>query len=68
MKTTTDELPSAKPLLPWKIILAPTDFSEPSIQALKTAVCLAEQCGAKITLLHIIHLPASGAIEAAMKS
>ncbi len=66
MKTAIDESPGEKPTLPWKTILAPTDYSEPSIQAVKTAACLAEQCGAKIILLHVIHLPASGAIEAAL--
>ncbi|HUZ08252.1 MAG TPA: universal stress protein [Candidatus Paceibacterota bacterium] len=66
MKSAIDESPGEKPTLPWKTILAPTDYSEPSIQALKTAACLAEQSGAKITLLHVIHLPVSGGIEAAL--
>lgn len=49
-----------------KNILAPTDFSEQSEQALEIAGCLAEQCGAKITLLHVIQLPKLMAIEATL--
>jgi nucleotide-binding universal stress UspA family protein len=52
--------------LPWKTILAPTDFSEPSKQAVKTGAYLAEQCGARITLLHVVQLPVSCPIEAAL--
>jgi nucleotide-binding universal stress UspA family protein len=50
----------------WANILAPTDFSDQSIQAVKTAACLAEQCGAKIVLLHVVRLQASCPIEAAL--
>jgi nucleotide-binding universal stress UspA family protein len=49
----------------WKNILVPTDFSELSEQALEAAVRLAEQCEAKITLLHIIQLPNLTAVEVA---
>jgi nucleotide-binding universal stress UspA family protein len=55
-----------KSALQWRNILAPTDFSEPSRQALQTATCLAEQHGAKITLLHVVQLPVSCPIEAAL--
>lgn len=55
-----------RPPLLWKTILAPTDFSKPSRNAVATAARLAEQGGANIILLHMIHLPASGAIEAGM--
>ncbi len=43
--------------LNWKNILAPIDLSEPSKSALKTAVALAQKCGAKLTLLSIAQLP-----------
>lgn len=66
MNTSADESPVEKPALPWKNILAPTDFSEPSRQSVKTAAALAAQCGAKVILLHVVHLPVSGAIEAAL--
>lgn len=33
---------------------------------MKTAISLAEQCGAKITLLHVSHLPVSSSVEAAL--
>jgi nucleotide-binding universal stress UspA family protein len=38
-------------------ILAPTDFSESSIQALEYAMGLAQVYGAKLTLLHVVELP-----------
>jgi nucleotide-binding universal stress UspA family protein len=39
-------------------ILAPTDFSEPSKQAVAYAYELAERFGAKLLLLHVVELPA----------
>lgn len=56
--------PSEKSPLDWKNILAPTDFSGTSIHAVRIAIRLAGQCGAKITLLHVVHLPASYPTEA----
>ena len=53
-----------KPTVCWKEILTPTDFSERSQEAVRTATCLAEQCGAKITLLHVVQFPALGCPEA----
>ena len=47
----------------WKNILVPTDLSERSRQAVKAATYLAEQCGAKVTLLHVVQLY-SGSLEA----
>jgi nucleotide-binding universal stress UspA family protein len=47
-----------QPILHWKTILVPTDLSEPSKQAIQTAVALARLCGAKIVLLHVAPLPA----------
>lgn len=41
-------------MLPFKRILWPTDFSEPSYEALKTAVEMAKLCRAELTLLHVI--------------
>lgn len=42
-------------LLPlhWKTILVPTDLSEPSKRAVKTAAALAQTSGAKLILLHV---------------
>jgi nucleotide-binding universal stress UspA family protein len=48
---------NGKPLLPWKNILVPVDFSEPSKQALDIAAGLAELSGARLTLLHVVQLP-----------
>ena len=39
-------------------ILAPTDFSEYSKQAVASALELAKTFGAKLTILHVIELPA----------
>jgi nucleotide-binding universal stress UspA family protein len=39
-------------------ILAPTDFSEFSKQAIESAFALAQTFGAKLLLLHVIELPA----------
>jgi len=64
MNTAITEPISEPSPLDWKNILAPTDFSEPSEEALKTAADVAQQCGAKITLLHVIQLPAAYPIEA----
>jgi nucleotide-binding universal stress UspA family protein len=41
-------------MLPLKKILCPTDFSEPSFQALKTAGELAEQYAAQLYVLHVV--------------
>jgi nucleotide-binding universal stress UspA family protein len=38
-------------------ILAPTDFSEYSKQAVASALALAKKFGAKLTILHVIELP-----------
>jgi nucleotide-binding universal stress UspA family protein len=38
-------------------ILAPTDFSEYSKQAVTSALELAQKFGAKLTILHVIELP-----------
>jgi nucleotide-binding universal stress UspA family protein len=38
-------------------ILAPTDFSDPSLQAITYAFELAQAFGAKLSLLHVIELP-----------
>jgi nucleotide-binding universal stress UspA family protein len=53
LKKTINE----QPILHWKAILVPTDLSEPSKQAIQTAVALAKLCGAKIVLLHVAQLP-----------
>jgi len=58
MKKSITESRDEKPTAGWKQILAPTDFSERSQAAVRTATNLAEQCGAKITLLHVVQFPA----------
>ncbi len=40
--------------LPFKKILAPTDFSEPSYEALDTAVELAQHFGSELHILHVV--------------
>ena len=40
-----------------KTILVPTDFSEHAAKAIETAEILAKPLGAKIHLLHVLHLP-----------
>ncbi len=42
----------------FKRILVPIDFSEASHKALFYATAFAEECGAEITLLHVVELPA----------
>lgn len=39
---------------PFKKILAPTDFSEPSYQALDMAIALAQHFGAELHILHVV--------------
>jgi universal stress protein A len=66
MKTAMIKSLSEKSPVHWQTILAPTDFSESSRQAVKTATCLAEQFGSKIALLHVVQLPASCPFEAGL--
>jgi nucleotide-binding universal stress UspA family protein len=49
---------NSKPSLHWTNILVPVDFSEPSNHALKIAAGLAEKLGARLTILHVLHMPA----------
>lgn len=66
MKTTIDKPPGESSPFHCNSILAPTDFSAPSKHAVATAVHLAGLCGATITLLHVIVLPAAQPVEAAL--
>ena len=50
------EQANLKPSLYWKHILVPVDCSDASKYALNMAAGLAEQSGARLTLLHIIHV------------
>jgi universal stress protein A len=43
-------------MLPFKKIICPTDFSEPSLIAVRAAVELAEHFGAFLCLLHVVSL------------
>lgn len=53
-----------KPPLYWRHVFVPVDFSEESRQALKIAAGLAEQSGAKLTVLHVVGLPAASFTDA----
>lgn len=46
-----------------RTILCPTDFSEPSEAAIRTAEAMARDCGARLILLHVAELPAMVAAE-----
>ena len=54
-------------MLPIKRILWPTDFSEPSYRALKTAEELAQNFSAELVLLHVVPpipvIPTGGSLE-----
>lgn len=52
--------------LPWRSILAFTDFSDASGRALQAALYLAGQCQAKITFLCVVQLSASNSLEAGL--
>jgi universal stress protein A len=41
-------------MLPFKIILSPTDFSEPSLEALNTAADLAGHFNARLIVVHVV--------------
>jgi nucleotide-binding universal stress UspA family protein len=43
-----------------KTILAPTDFSEGSLQAMRYAIGLSELLGARVVFLHVVEPPAYG--------
>lgn len=62
MKETAIELPGKKSPIFWKTILVPVDLSELSSDAINIAACFAEQCGAKIVLLHVAQL-SPGSVE-----
>lgn len=42
---------------PFKRLLCPVDFSEPSIAALRFAVSLAEESDARVTTMHVLNVP-----------
>lgn len=48
---------SATSTLPFKRLLCPVDFSEPSIAALTFAIALAEESDARVTILHVFEWP-----------
>jgi universal stress protein A len=52
--TSPEANPAGASLLKLKRILVPTDFSEPSLKALRYAVALARQFGATIFLVHVL--------------
>ena len=64
VKVMNDIQAGSTPMTGWKNILVPLDFSESSSHALKMAAGLAEKTGAKLTLLHVIHIPACFPMDA----
>lgn len=66
MKEAAIESCEVKPPVFWKTILVPIDFSDLSKEAVRIAVCLAEQCDAKIILLHVVDLLNASSIETGM--
>jgi nucleotide-binding universal stress UspA family protein len=46
--------------LPYKRLLCPIDFSEPSLAGLRFAISLASEADARLTLLHVIDFDADG--------
>jgi nucleotide-binding universal stress UspA family protein len=49
-----------------KKILCPTDFSKAATNAVEFAALIAENTGATLTLLHVVHLPLLGTAETAL--
>ena len=50
--------------LPWKIVLSPTDLSDPSKCAITTAAALAQKCGAQLLLFHVVQCPNCSSFDA----
>jgi len=44
-------------MLPWKLIVAPTDFSETARDALQLAARVAQACNARLIVLHASEMP-----------
>jgi len=63
---TASELSSTGPVIAWRTILAPTDFSDRSREAVRTAIRIAEKCGAQVTLLHVVQPSAANAFDAGL--
>lgn len=57
--TANDSAPLA-----WNTVLAPTDLSNPSKCALKTAAALAQKCKAKLILFHVVQCPVCSSFDA----
>ena len=55
---------AAKP--PFKRVLCPVDFSEPSLHALRFALALAQEGDARLTLLHVLPAPTPDDVVAMM--
>lgn len=51
---STKQVIKAKPAIPIQHILAPVDFSSPSLDSLEYAIQLANRLGAKVTLAHVL--------------
>lgn len=60
MNEATIESFEEKPPINWKTILVPVDLSDPSKEAIRVAVCLAEKWHGKIILLHVVELSNAG--------
>lgn len=60
----TENTVNGLPALSWKKIFAPTDLSQPSKHALKTAAALAQACHAKLILFHVVPCPDCASFDA----
>ncbi len=49
---------AARSTLPFKRLLCPVDFSDPSISALEFALSIAQESDARLTILHVVDWPA----------
>ena len=48
---------ASKSRLPFKRLLCPVDFSEPSLSALRFAVSIAKESDARVTIVHVLECP-----------
>ncbi len=56
--------PAAKSKLPFKRLLCPVDFSEPSISALRFAVSIAKESDAPVAIVHVFECPPDDELRA----
>jgi universal stress protein A len=59
---------AATATLPFKRILCPVDFSEPSLMALETAFSLAEEADARLIVQHVVDWPEDASVAVTASS